>query len=208
MQVFIDESGNLGKNGRFFVIAALIPENPKRIKNIVKRSCVKFGFAKTTFDEIKASQLSFPEKQEIIFKLREKDDFSCSYIVADKNFLHPKIFADKNLCYNYLSSFLLKQIIKRATEDIEVILDNHTIKVYSAYSLKDYIRISAYSKWGFEKDISFKYLDSKECKALQAIDVLANAVYAKYNYDKKHLYGLIEPNFKYRIKFPYDKFGL
>jgi len=43
MQIYIDESGNLGKKGRFFIIAALIPERSRRIVNIIKRYCIKLG---------------------------------------------------------------------------------------------------------------------------------------------------------------------
>lgn len=207
MQIYIDESGNLGKKDRYFIILALIPQKPKRIKNIIKRACVRLGISDNTVEEIKASKLSFSDKQNIINKLNEKDDLSCSYVVADKNHLQPEILKDKNVCYNYLASHLLKPILKGADQNVHIILDNHSIKVRSLNSLKDYIKIEAYTKWGFKKDIKFEYQDSKNYKNLQAADVVANAIYAKYNYNKNHLYSLLSNKYKYRIRFPETKFG-
>ncbi len=206
-EIYIDESGNLGKKARFFVVAASIPQNPKRIKNIIKRSCVKLGSPSRTLDEIKASILTFPQKQNILTKLNSKDDFTCSYVVADKNHLKPRIIQDKNVCYNYLISHLLKPIIKGTNENIQIILDNHTVRVTSFNSLKDYIRIEAYTKWGFNNDIIFEYRDSKEYKNLQAIDLMANTIYGRYNYNKMHLYNILNSKFLHRIRFPYRKFG-
>src|SRR3989344_338973 len=98
MQILIDESGNLGVEGRFFVIAALLPNNPKRIKNIVKRSCIKFGKPNSILDELKGSVLSFPQKQEFLGKLAKEDDFRCHYVVADKKHILQGLLKDNNLC--------------------------------------------------------------------------------------------------------------
>lgn len=138
--------------------------------------------------------------------MNKKDDFSCSYIVADKKHLSHRLLEDKNVCYNYLISHLLKPILKGSTEDIEVILDNHSIKVTSFNSLKDYIKIEAYTKWNFDKNITFKYMDSKKSKNLQAIDIISNTIHQRYMYEKLHLYHLIEKKFIHRIRFPYRKF--
>ena len=159
-------------------------------------------------DEIKASKLSLPEKQDILLKLNKKDDLSCSYVVADKNHLVPRILVDKNLCYNYLASHLLKPILRGANEDIQIILDNHTVKVESRNSLRDYIRTEAYVKWAFTKNVTFEYKDSKRCKNLQAVDLMANTIYGRYNYDKEHLYNLLDSKLIHRIKFPFSKFGI
>jgi len=207
MQIYIDESGNLGRKTRFFVIAASIPQNPKRIKNIIKRGCVKLGNQNCVLDEIKASILTFPQKQNILTTLNDKDDFTCSYVVADKNHLKPRVIQDKNVCYNYLTSHLLKPIVKGANENIQIILDNHTVKVTSLNSLKDYIKIEAYTKWGFSNDITFEYKNSKKCKNLQAVDIMANTIYGHYNYNKMHLYNMLNSKFLHRIRFPYRKFG-
>lgn len=119
----------------------------------------------------------------------------------------PRIVKDKNLCYNYLSSLLFKPILKGLADNIQIILDNHTVKVASINSLTDYIKLEAYSKWDFNHELAFEYKDSMDVKNLQAIDIIANTIYRRYTYKQKHPYGLIEPKFLHHIKFPYSKFG-
>lgn len=98
---FVDESGDLGAKGKYFVITLLAPQNGKRISNFMKKFCTK-----NQLHEVKSSQLGFRQKQEIFNKLCSANDYTVSYIVADKINIEGKIFEDKNLCYNYLFSFL------------------------------------------------------------------------------------------------------
>jgi hypothetical protein len=207
MQIFVDESGNLGTDGRYFVICCLVSTDIKRLKNIIKRSSVAFGGG-SVLPEIKAWRLSLPQKQRLLNDLLKKDDFLCSYIVAEKQHLAPRMLLDKNVCYNYLAKHILKLLVKGANEDVEVILDNHTIKVGSLNSLSDYIRIEAYSKWGFPHGITFRYMDSRDCKALQVADFLSNTVYARYEHGSRHLYDQFQKIIAHSVRFPKARFGL
>ncbi|MEK7478580.1 MAG: DUF3800 domain-containing protein [Patescibacteria group bacterium] len=199
--LFIDESGDLGTKERYFVMTMLAPQKSKRISNFMRKFC-----AKNTVQEVKASQLSFPQKTIIFNKLCSANDYTVSYIVADKlNIDNKKILEDKNLCYNYLFSFLVKKTIKSAREDIMILLDNHSTKVKSINSLADYIKIKAYTQWGYTNNLNICYVDSKSSKIVQATDVVSNAIYAKYTYKKDHFYKML--TISESIKFPYNKFG-
>ncbi len=208
MLIYVDESGNLGQDGKFFVIAALVPTNSKRIKNLVRHGFVKYRSENTRLvDELKGSLLTFPQRQDFLTRLCSKDDFRCSYIVADKQHLLPHILQNKNICYNYLTSHLLKPLLRSASEDVHIIFDNHTTKVASTNSLADYIKLEAYSKWGFTNNLTITYQDSKSYLNLQAVDMLANTIYGRYHYEKRHLYDIMVAHFGRKIRFPYDKFG-
>src|SRR3989338_28628 len=197
---FIDESGDLGTKGRYFVMALLSPQKSKRISNFMRKFC-----AKNSLQEVKASQLSFPQKQFIFNKLCSANDYTISYIVADKlNIDNKKILEDKNLCYNYLFSFLVKKTVKSTQEDITLLLDNHSTKVKSINSLADYIKIKAFTQWGFTHNLNISYVDSRNSKVIQATDVVSNAIYAKYTYGKDHFYSKL--TISESIKFPYSKF--
>lgn len=200
LQIFIDESGNLGYNEGFFIIAMLVAHNPKRIKNIIKSFC---GY--NSLPEVHATDLNLPEKQFLINKLTKQQDYNVSYIVADKMMVKKKrLFENNNLLYNYLLSFLVKDIIKANTDDIYLYLDNRTQKVASANSLKDYIQIKAYAEWGFTKNLSVQYLDSKESKAIQMADLVANCIRRKYHWGNGDLYSRL--NIVKSIKFPQETF--
>lgn len=200
--IYVDESGDLGQNGeRFFVIALIIAQKQERIKNIVKHFCSSQGIR-----EIKASQLDFPRKQELLNKLNSVDDHSISYIAVDKKHLREtKLFEDKNLIYNYVFQHLIKPIIKNSSADLDIVLDNHSTKVKSINSLRDYIKIKAYAEWNIKWNIDIHYMDSKHSKLLQMVDVIANCIYGHYLYDKDHLYKLLRIDRS--IKFPQGLFN-
>jgi hypothetical protein len=204
---FVDESGDLGAKGKYFAIVLLAPQNSKRISNFMRKFC-----AANRLDEVKGSNLNFTQKQEVLLKLCSANDYTVSYIVADKENIDTRIFCDKNLCYNYLLSFLVKKTIKSTSEDITIMLDNHSTKVKSINSLADYIKIKAYTQWNFKYNLSICYVDSKASKIIQATDVVANAIYAKYTYGKTHFYGMLTvsesirfPNARFSLTAPVDK---
>lgn len=185
--IFVDESGELGTKHRYFVIAMLVPQRSKRIVNLIKRFVLR-----NNLPEVKGSLLSTPDKQYLIHAINQANDCIISYLVVDKNNIdNQKLFENKNLFYNYLLSFLFKNTIKYANDDVSILPDNHSIKVGSINSLADYIRIKAYTKWGFTNNINISFIDSKNSKVVQAADVVANAIYAKYIYGQDHLYNML-----------------
>jgi len=201
MELFIDESGNLGPKDRYFVIALFWPSNKKRIRNLARSFC-----AKNSLDEIKAARLSFPDKQDLIIKLSSVTDNTISYIVADKRKIQSqKLWSDKNLCFNYLFMHLVRNIVSQSGEDVNMLVDEHALKVSSQNSLQDYLRIKAYTEWGFIHELNIVFTDSRQSKLVQIADLCANAIYARYNYGKSHLYGLLP--ISQSLRFPHLDFG-
>ena len=81
IRVFIDESGNMGSEGEYFVLAALVVKTDKaeaRLKRMVRREQLRdakggrLELAKKR--ELKFSKMKFPQRQRIIEKIaRERD---------------------------------------------------------------------------------------------------------------------------------------
>lgn len=200
LQIFIDESGDLGLNEGYFIIALLEAHNPKRLKNLVKNYC-----AKNKLEEIHACELSFPEKQNLVNSLARKNDYSISYIIADKTMItNVRLFKNNNLLFNYLFSFLIRDIIKSNADDLFIHLDNRTQKVSSVNSLRDYIKLKALTEWGFTKNITIEYHDSKVCKAIQIADLAANCIRRKYFHKQVDFYNRLY--IVKSIKFPRKTF--
>ena len=84
-------------------------------------------------------------------------------------------------------------------------MDNHSTKTKSINSLCDYIKIKAFTQWNYRYNLDIRYVDSKDSKTIQAADVVANAIYAKYIYGKDHFYNML--TISESIKFPQNKFG-
>ncbi len=200
LKVFVDESGNLGQNEEYFIIAFIIAHDSTRIKNIIKKFC-----GHHSLPEVHASDLNFPQKQFLVNSLTKQQDYSVSYIIADKMMVTEKrLFDNNNLLFNYLFSFLVKDVIRANTDDIHFYLDNRTQKVTSANSLREYIKIKAYTEWGFDKEIVLEYCDSKLCKTIQMVDLVANCIYRKYHWGNDDFYSRF--NIIKSIKFPYVNF--
>lgn len=167
--VFIDESGNLGRGGRYFVLAAVVFDDrnsgSKRIKRLVKRTALNVGLAQNgkPLKELKSGNLSFVNRQKFLQLMAKQPDHEIFYFVADKR--HVSMLSQgkpKNLVYNYFSGLLAREIAKKyPLQDISILFDNRTTKVASMNSLSDYIRINLYTMKSFYGNINVEQADSK-----------------------------------------------
>jgi hypothetical protein len=211
--IIFDESGNMGTDGRFFVIACIDTINRKSLHNLMKKKllAIKKQFPKALFDgfEHKAKDANKTSKQEILSVIA-KNQYSISYIVADLKYVSAKLLDDKNILYNYLIKLLVDELIDNtfANCNLHIKLDNKSIKVKSQNSFSDYINL--YLNYEKEKnlEIDVKYIDSKsgEGFVVQAADYIANALYAYYEYGNSTYYDIIKPCINIVILYPKDKF--
>lgn len=202
LKIFVDESGNLGTQGRYFAIGALITEDGKRIRNILKRHCAARGL-----DEYKNREATFPEQQDIAQKIKKVDDHQIGYVCVDKTMIQSeRLRADKNLLFNYTFTYLMKEIVAADPgQDLSLLIDNRNQKVGSTNSLGDYLRIKAYADWGFEHGITTRYCDSKDSKLVQVADFVSGTVLEKYKRERNHVYDILQPDIS--VKFPNAQFG-
>ena len=101
--------------------------------------------------------------------------------------------------------FLVKKTVRSTQEDLNFLLDNHSTKVKSINSLADYIRLKAFTQFNCRHNVRLAYTDSKNSKIVQAADVIANAIWAHYNYRTSHFYHML--TISESIHFPQAKFG-
>lgn len=209
---FIDESGNLGTAGRYFVIAAVETKNTKKLHRDSKKALLNI---KTQFPriikgshEIKAKNANGICKDFYIRNVCSTNT-RVSYIVLDKNNLQPRFLEDKNRAYNYLLRLLLDNIGIMQNECFFIGLDNKSIRVGSLNSFEDYINIH----FNYEKCINTKikvmYIDSDSNHgySIQAADYAANSIWAKYEYNDEFLYNQLGSRMYKRLRFPLDLFG-
>lgn len=212
--LIFDESGNLGSNGRYFVIACVDTTNPKAIHNVMKR---KLGIAKKLFielaslhsHEIKAKD-AYPCIKYHIAEVLAKKDITISYIVADLYHVKPQLLGKKNIFYNFLMKILMDHLISKDDEGstIHVLYDNHTTKVGSVNSLEEYLLLHFVYELGYNIELSFRSMDSDASDAyiIQAADYVANAIYSHYEHGVSTYYDLLKHVINQKIKFPSKKF--
>ncbi|BDR73313.1 hypothetical protein K144316041_20210 [Clostridium tetani] len=211
--LYFDESGNLGTDGRYFVIACIITKDNKELENKMKKVLLhikrNYKDVKWNRHEIKANSCK-PKIKRIIYDTIMKKDIQIAYVVADKIWVEDRLKDDKNCLYNYLLRILLENFKKIFRNNkINLILDNKTIKVKSINSFTDYIRIYMNYELGLNSEISVKYMDSSSKKAynIQAVDYVANAIFAKYEYGYNDYYDLLKQKICCNELFPRRKFG-
>lgn len=210
ISVFLDESGNLGNGGEFFTIAAVAFSQTKgqnRLKRLMKRACLDYSPNGKPLLELKANQLTFPQKQDILNKIAVRADHEIFYITAQKKYVTMlQQGRDKNLVYNYLAGILVMEIIRKYNDDICLNFDQRTTKVASMNSLKDYIRIKAYTTGRFQHTLHIGQYDSRSMYNLQTADILAGIINGSYVRTSKHLLSIIEARLESKIQFPKEKF--
>lgn len=213
--LIFDESGNLGSNGRYFVIACIDTNNRKALHNIMHK---KLGIARQIFyelstlhaNEIKAKD-AYPCIKYHILECIAKKDLQISYIVADLQHVRSDLLDDKNIFYNYLMRLLIEKLISEKDNEttINIICDNHTTKVASANSFSDYIKLYLLYEKDLHINLKIKYMDSdaNDAYIVQAADYVANALYGYYEYGDSIYYERFKDCVKNILLFPRKLFG-
>ncbi len=198
MQIFIDESGDLGwkfdsryqegGSSRYLTIAFLITPNElyKHTKRLIRNFYNKFNIPTAT--EFKGSQLS--EEQEIFIvdktkkMLESYPDISISSITVFKPRVITDIQRDPNKLYNYMIGLSLLDRIKEFDE-VMLYPDPRSIKVKSGNSLFDYLQIKLWFELSVATRLSIQYIPSENCYGLKFIDWIAHMVWSNYELGEK-----------------------
>ena len=216
IRVFVDESGNMGAGGEYFLLAAVVFKTEKsemRVKRIVRKEQMMTakGLRETGKSvsvkekELKFSKMKFPQRQRILNKISRGEDVDVFYFVAYK----PRVALllegkEKNLGYNYFSKRLMERVFKRYEDDFEIIFDQRSTAVKSMNSLTDYIEISAYADFPnlVGRHISVNQADSRTNFLLQAADVVAGAAAQAYGRHNLHFLEILGTRIKTIDEFP------
>lgn len=205
-----DESGNMGRKGRYFTIACIETYNTKALKNVMKKSSLKVKRKFPRFAnerEIKASD-SFPIIKDYILRRIISKDIQIRYATADLPFVHGPLLKDENLLYNYLLHFIIVPVAKRRdVDEIDIFLDKRSIKVESINSFQNYISIKVNYELGLDVKISVDYMESHNSYCIQAADFVANTINSYYEYGHDHCFKILHPKIAQHEKFPRHVFG-
>ena len=195
--VYIDESGNLGKSGEYFVLSAVVFDTEKgrnRVKRVIRKEQLIVAGSKEKKNEIKFSRLGFVSRQRILNKIVRRADGDLYYFVAYK----PEVMLlnegkSKNLVYNYFAWLLCEQFFKKYNDDFMIIFDQRSTTVKSMNSLTDYIKSNAFTLANLvRKQIVVNQADSKTNFLLQAADMVAGATYQSYNNKLDHFFNILK----------------
>lgn len=212
--IIIDESGNLGSQGNYFVIACIDTYNYKSIHNLMKNKVLKafrvFPELAIRFTELKAKD-SYPAIKDHILSSLIKKNIGISYIIIDKTKINAELISKKNELYNYMTKLLLDKVLTNVVDKnrINILLDSHSTRVESKNSLKEYIDIHFNFELRKNINLNIQYInsDSEQGYVIQAIDFIANAIYSNYEFQTTPFYQIIKNRIINKIEFPYKSFG-
>jgi len=192
LHIFIDESGDLGRKGsKYFVLAAVVSENPQELAAIIKRAKkyrMKKKFRK--LPEFKANYSDRPTRERILRGLC-KTSSKIYALVIEKAQMHEGLWGAKERFFNFLCGVLLR-IIAKNTPDVVIVFDRRTgnhamLEDINAYVARKIHEINC------KINVVISHELSHESAPLQVADFACWAVHRKYEAGDNSYYSIIAP---------------
>lgn len=203
MNIYLDESGDLGfepGGTDYFTIAFIVTENRYNLKRCVKRIKRKFKIPPEI--EIKGSTTRKEIKEDLLKRIG-KLQVEIHSITVKKNKVKKRLRQDTNILYNYMVGLSLVERIFEAKkgETVTIIVDRRIISITSGFNFDEYIR---YKVWyeGNRQDIELNiyHVDSHKTFCIQAIDVICNSIFRKYQRNDLSLIEMLQKQGKIRTE--------
>ena len=199
--IYIDESGDLGfseKSSKVLVISALITNDPSKLDRIIKNARRnKFKKELKNANEIKFNKSSPEVRKYFINKLNET--CSCSgvnCIMEKKKVSSPYLKGHKDKLYNFVAG-RLADAIKLDCDNVEIRIDKSKGKSFLREDFNNYFTPKLTNGSNFNNPITIKHSYSENFSGIQFADILAGAVYHKFNNGDSQYIDIIDLN-----KFP------
>jgi Protein of unknown function (DUF3800) len=195
----MDESGNLGKQDPYFIMAAIATTNPENVRKIITE---RFGvpFKQYLIDsrvhskEIKASNSDDTTRNYILSELSKADcDIYVKFVPKDKMFIRPRQgHREQNKLYNLLFSRFLRMVLKKE-EKAYVIIDEKYTHLPLKENFDGCVRKNLF-KEGYKP--KFYQVPSHSDNGLIVVDFVAWAAWRKFNGKNDLYFDLIKNKVK------------
>lgn len=188
--IYIDESGDLGDNyrgSRYFVIGAIIVDNPKYLNRIIKNARNNYNELIGRDLEIKGNKTNRYVIKKILGKVNNID-YQVLVIFLNKENLHNiPDFYNHNVLYDTLASKLAEKII--ITSPTTVIVDKSKSKYDEIFNFNEKFSTSlnnANDYW-----ININHVDSFKYNGLQIADLIVWSVFQCLEHDNSEFIDII-----------------
>lgn len=191
--VYIDESGDLGKNGsRYLVLSALIIENSQELDRIIKnmrRNKFKKELKKAS--EIKANKSSVNIISYMLEKLNTIKGIKVLYVILEKKKLISEYLTqNKDKLYNYVAGKLAKQLLMNECS-IEIRIDRRYGKQLLQQDFNNYFMKCLNENFAPSK-ILIEHSYSHNFSGLQFADILAWACFQKFEHNNSKFIDILK----------------
>lgn len=192
---YIDESGSIPKfypkkyKNRFFVIAFVHTDNPKKLKNTYKRAISRLRKDFPDFfdslpnpKELKGSETPPFMKLFIFQKLFKSTDIRIGHMVVFNQKIDQRFRENPARSFNYLVSIIMKNF-PLSDEDRKLLnlqIDNRNAALPSLKELEGYLFPDLVLEKQITKKVNVDYLLSDQSINIQVADMVANTIYQYY----------------------------
>lgn len=189
--IYIDESGDLGNSyssSKYFVIAATIVDNPKRLTALVKKIRRKYGKFLHNSPEIKANKTDKYVLKKILGRINNIDCEVYAIFLDKRNLDKIPNFYKYHELYDELASKLAEKI--KITSSTCIIVDKSKFRHDHINNFNNLF--SSRLDNDDNHQISIHHGDSINYKGLQIADIIAWSVFKSLEKKDKQYIDLIE----------------
>lgn len=185
--IYIDESGDLGKDSKYFIISAIISSNKTDLERIINKINRIFKKQLRNSNEIKGNNTPNYIIKKILKRL-ENIDYEAMIIVFNKENKDKIKYSNNNELYDIIASELAKMItIKQKTS---IIIDKSKTKHSDIKLFDKYFIENLNNNLNFPIEIS--HLSSTNSKGLQIIDIISWSYFQNYEKNNEEFIKLIK----------------
>lgn len=186
--IYIDESGELGKQTNYFVFGAIITNNPKELDNLIKKTRKKYRKQLGNISEIKGYTTDDYIIKKILKKLNNADCRVVGIILDKKNIYKIPHNPDYNILYDTLASKLAKKI--NIDNSTYVIIDKCKNKQEEINNFNKLFLSNLNNSKNHSIDI--KHANSIHYNGLQMADVIAWSIFQSVERNNDEFIDLIQ----------------
>lgn len=186
--IYIDESGELAKQTKYFVIGAIIVKNPNTLDRLIKkaRTIHKKRIGKSK--ELKGNRTPKPVLKKLLKKLNKLDYKAVVIVLDKKNKYKIANNHDYNLLYDTIASELAKEL--KITNPTNIIIDKCKPKEKYVDNFNNMFLLILDNVDGYNVDI--KHEDSVNHKGLQIVDIIVWSVFRSVEFDDFSFIDLLD----------------
>ena len=188
--IYIDESGDLGdkySSSKYFVLAAIVVNNPKNLNRIIKETKRKYSDIIGRDLEVKGNKTDRNVLKKILGKL-DNVDYEVLAIFLDKqNRYNVPGFYNHNVLYDVLASKLAEKIIINSPTN--VIVDRSKSKYEQILMFNE--RFSSCLNNPDNFSVNINHANSINYKGLQIADIIAWSIFQSLEYGNSEFINLI-----------------
>ena len=186
--VYMDESGELSKQSKYFVMVAIKINNPKIAKRLIKNTRKRYKKKLGNVPEIKGYSIDNQIVKKILNKVNE-EDFQISAVFLDKKNLYKiPYYFNYTQSYDYIASKLAELIY--INNPTSIFIDKSKNK---QMEIEDFNRKFTHNLNNFKKyPISIRHVNSKNYPGLQVADVISWSVFQSLENKNSEFIDLIE----------------